>query len=188
MHHRLCFGSLFFCLFLLDSCKQSRVKIPISKDTWDNIREKDALFSPVTHIEAKKIIYIQEDKNKKNLLTNHQLRNLRDTVRQKEAKLSDVPILIDAEPIETCYGSAPPKNNTIILGYRSTMALEDIRMFYMQEMDHWGWKNVAMFDGFETLLNFQKPNKFCSISIRSCSCDFQKPQEHNIIILFVTHA
>ena len=198
MLKRLSVVFLLFCIFLLESCKKSKVisfsnKLHIDK----KVDKKDDIFSPVSDIEAKKIVgsFSNNDKNDfsrsqdlhEKLLTNKQLRELRDIARQKEAKLSDVPIPINVEPIESFFNNTISPDNTVILGYRSSMPMNNICMFYRQEMERLGWRNIAEFDGCEKLLNFQKPGKFCSVSIRTRtgSCDSEISQEPINIILFI---
>jgi len=175
------------CLLLLSSCKNSKVIRPLIKEK--NTGEKDIIFSPVSHSEVKKIVCHHggsTKRNKQKLLTHTQLKELRDIVRHKEAKLSDIPIPFNVDPIENFFEDTVV-DNTVILGYHSKMLRENVCIFYRQEMERLGWRNITEFDGFETLLNFQKPGKFCSISIRTktCPCDSQVSQEHVVIVIFV---
>ena len=166
--------SLLFCV----GCKQTSVVTSLPK-----AKGKEKIFTPISDAEAKRIIGSRNTDN--TLLSHNELKALRDVARQKEAKLSDIPIPINADPIPDFFTDSDPLKNQIVLGYRSNMSINDVSSFYIQEMERLGWRKLVAFNGFETLLNFKKPNKFCSISIRTCSCDYHQGQEHVLIIIFV---
>jgi len=121
-------------------------------------------------------------------------------VRQKEAKLSDIPIPLNSVPIKRYFQELSAQNK-IILGYKTRVpenngndrrdiikdSLHSIVTFYNQEMERLGWKNVAFFDGFEKLMIFQKPSKFCTVSLRRClqedkECEDAKLEQAKIVI------
>ena len=83
-----------------------------------------------------------------------------------EAKLHDVPVLVDAEVMQNISQTASLGESTIIK-YESNIHLNDAFLFYQEQMEQLGWKQTAAFKGEEPLLNFEKPQKYCSISLRS---------------------
>jgi hypothetical protein len=82
-----------------------------------------------------------------------------------EAKLYDVPVLMNAQLVQNINNTACVDESSII-SYESSMNHEQISTFYQEEMERLGWWQTAAFKGSESLLNFEKPNKYCSISIR----------------------
>ena len=86
-----------------------------------------------------------------------------DEIKRQEAKLTDIPIPVASKPIKEYCSS---ENGTIILGYHSSVSIEDLISFYQHEMERFGWEYGAQLKGNEVLLNFEKPNRVCSISIR----------------------
>lgn len=86
-------------------------------------------------------------------------------VRQKEAKLSDIPVPINSEPLLK-YFKSKTKKNEIILGYKNYMDASSVAKFYNQEMELFGWENVLFFDNIEKIMLFKKPSRFCLVSIR----------------------
>jgi len=58
------------------------------------------------------------------------------------------------------------------------MQLDEAASFYAAEMERLGWQLVSSFCGAESLLNFDKPNRFCSVSMRSIA----KQSNINIVI------
>ncbi len=82
-----------------------------------------------------------------------------------EARLYDVPILIDAKSMHLL--NSAEQGDNIIVAYASTMTMNDVLLFYQEHMERFGWRQIMCFksDG-EVLFNFEKPQKYCSISLR----------------------
>lgn len=85
--------------------------------------------------------------------------------RHLEAKLYDVPVLLNAQLVQNINNTACIDESSII-SYEAAEPYENIALYYQEEMERLGWWQTATFKGSETLLNFEKPNKYCSISIR----------------------
>jgi hypothetical protein len=99
-----------------------------------------------------------------------------DSIRHIEAKLIDIPqVPLNSKPINSLCSSDP---QTIMLGYACSMPCDDIVTFYQHEMERFGWNYAAQFKSSEILLNFNKPNRDCSISIRP-------GMKNNEIVIFV---
>ncbi len=82
-----------------------------------------------------------------------------------EARLYDVPILIGAKSMHLLNSSE--KGDNAIVAYASTMSIGDSLAFYQEHMERFGWRQIACFmSSNEILLNFEKPQKYCSISLR----------------------
>jgi hypothetical protein len=82
-----------------------------------------------------------------------------------EAKLYDVPVLLNAQLVQNINNTACVDESSIV-SYEVEASHETIAVYYQEEMERLGWWQTAAFKGSETLLNFEKPNKYCSISIR----------------------
>lgn len=82
-----------------------------------------------------------------------------------EARLYDVPVLLNAQLVQNINNTACVDESSII-SYEAEVSHESIAIYYQEEMERLGWWQTAAFKGSETLLNFEKPNKYCSISIR----------------------
>ena len=89
----------------------------------------------------------------------------KDIIRQQEAKLADVPFLLNSQPLLPFVQENLP-DQLSLLGYSSTLSLDDAASFYGHEMERLGWRQIACCEGFESLLYFEKPTRFCSISLR----------------------
>jgi len=192
--------SVCVLLLLVSSCKKQGIilnKKSCDKScNKDSVKKKEAgdVFSPVSESEAKQFAFSKFCSNfSKNFASTDAASHIRDLkgqardfiefVRQKEAKLSDIPVPLNAEPLQTYFQqTSSSKNscnnicNNIILGYKIADMypkhrdyLLNIVTFYLQEMERLGWKQVAFFDGFEKLIVFKKPSRFCTISIRDIS-------------------
>jgi hypothetical protein len=86
-------------------------------------------------------------------------------VREQEARLSDIPIPLEANPLPYVIDDSLTTEH-MMLGYDCSLDHDAVINFYDQEMERNGWQKTAEYKGFETLLNFSKPQRFCSISIR----------------------
>lgn len=84
-----------------------------------------------------------------------------------EAKLHDVPVLLNAQLMQNINNTACVDESSII-SYEVPIDHDQATIFYQEEMERLGWWQTAAFKGAESLLNFEKPNKYCSISVRPC--------------------
>ncbi len=82
-----------------------------------------------------------------------------------EAKLYDVPVLMNAQLVQNINNSACVDESSLIT-YEVPIDYQHATNFYQEEMERLGWWQTNAFKGSESLLNFEKPNKYCSISIR----------------------
>jgi hypothetical protein len=82
-----------------------------------------------------------------------------------EAKLYDVPVLLNAQLVQNINNTACVDESSIV-SYEVPVDHEQASLFYQEEMERLGWWQTAAFKGSESLLNFEKPNKYCSVSIR----------------------
>ncbi len=103
-------------------------------------------------------------------------------VNQQEAKLVDVPIPLYDERLSVEVSDSNRQDNTI-LGYRSSLTVTAIIDFYVHEMERLGWRQLALFQGTESLVQFESPERLCSISIRPS--DIQLRQAHTDVVIFV---
>jgi hypothetical protein len=84
-------------------------------------------------------------------------------VLKNEAHLTDIPLPVQVTP-HTLSGSTA---NSTGLTFVSTFELGDLVKFYQFEMERLGWKELHLFSvESEVLLVFEKPQKFCTVSIR----------------------
>lgn len=89
-----------------------------------------------------------------------------DFVRQQEARLTDVPIPLNAKPIpERCWIDEK-ESAGVMLTYVVSTSPQEIVSFYVQEMERFGWDQTAYFNAHEHLLIFEKPGRVCSLSLR----------------------
>lgn len=103
-------------------------------------------------------------------------------VSQQEAKLIDIPIPLYDERL-SMEASDSNRQDTAILGYRSSLAVVAIIDFYVHEMERLGWQQLALFQGTESLVQFESPERLCSISIRPS--DIQLRQVYTDVVIFV---
>jgi hypothetical protein len=93
---------------------------------------------------------------KNNWWNNSALWNL----KELEARHYDIPFIFDAQPI------AGQSSNASQITFKSNVSLDQAIDFYRQQMDVYGWNLLFCVKDTETLLSFEKPNKYAMVSIR----------------------
>ncbi|MCK5632472.1 hypothetical protein KAH94_01880 [bacterium] len=87
--------------------------------------------------------------------------------QELEAKLNDIPFLMNAEPIVDFFQNVSVDSlHNIELGYKINMPMQKVVSFYQKGMECNGWQEVFSVLGFESLFYFKKPDRYCSISVR----------------------
>jgi hypothetical protein len=90
----------------------------------------------------------------------------RSELERIEAKLADVPLPLKTllEPQQVSF-SAVDATATMRI-YQARLTADELVLFYQQEMERMGWKQLLFFVGQESLLVFERPTRSCVISIR----------------------
>jgi len=101
---------------------------------------------------------------------------------EREAKLIDIPVPFNVKPLPI-YFSQDLNDNSCSLGYSVNSQFAGVKDFYLHEMDRLGWKNTFCISGFECLIGFEKPSRFCIVSLRPPeSKNFQ--HDNSVLVLF----
>lgn len=87
------------------------------------------------------------------------------SIDQEEARLIDIPMPLYDKWFSMAI-SEQTKQDSTIFGYRSPLSSSTIIDFYVYEMERLGWRQLALFQGAESLIQFESPTRFCSLSIR----------------------
>lgn len=85
-------------------------------------------------------------------------------IREREAKLTDIPLPLGVTPLPELY--ADRSEQGIMLGYNTAQPISEVATFYEQEMEREGWRQSVKCQGGEQLICFEKPHRFCAVSIR----------------------
>lgn len=99
-------------------------------------------------------------------------------VKQYEARLYDIPVLVTAVA-KRGYNDDQGRK---MLEYTSDISLVDIKNFYIQEMERFGWQQEYMFEGHELLFHFKKSQRSCFISIRPSRKFFASSKRFSILL------
>jgi hypothetical protein len=95
---------------------------------------------------------------------------------KNEAHLTDIPLPVQVAPHILSGSTADSTGITFI----SNFELKDLVRFYQFEMERLGWKELHLFSvESEVLLVFEKPQKFCTVSIRP---------DNRVVIFFGTRS
>lgn len=85
--------------------------------------------------------------------------------QQEQARLYDIPVPIMAEPDYEYTWSDTTGNR--VLGFLVTAdTTKELVEFYRSHMERLGWQERVIIEGREVLIEFQKPEKICCISVR----------------------
>jgi len=88
-----------------------------------------------------------------------------DTIIQQEAMLVDIPIpLYDERIIPSDYTT---ETDTLVFGYKSPLSQTQAIQFFMNQMERYGWQHLVSFDSAEVLLQFESPNRYCTVIIKN---------------------
>jgi hypothetical protein len=81
--------------------------------------------------------------------------------REAEARYYDLPIPIG------CQASFEDNERGILAQFKTALSIDEIREFYLAEMECFGWKLVTEFLGTESMLLFERPSRWLTITIKS---------------------
>ncbi len=85
-------------------------------------------------------------------------------IKIQEAKQADIPIPLSATSLSRQYHVDADR---VMLGYRDyTLSPQKLVTFYEHEMERLGWCSIFAVSGYESMLQFAKPDRLCIVSIR----------------------
>jgi len=102
-------------------------------------------------------------------------------INQQEAKLIDIPIPLYEKWLSMEVDDSNSQDTTIF-GYHSLLSETALIDFYLHEMERLGWRQLAFFQGTESLLQFESPERLCSISIRSIGKQVKNTTQADVVI------
>jgi len=88
-------------------------------------------------------------------------------LEQIEAKLADIPLPLKTllEPQQVSFSAID--GTAVMRIYQVRLTADEVVLFYQQEMERMGWRQLSFFVGQESLLVFERPTRSCVVSIRS---------------------
>ena len=90
---------------------------------------------------------------------------------QHEAMLVDIPIPLYDERIIIPL-SDNSEGGTLVFGYKSSLSCEQIIDFFLTQMERLGWKHLVTFDGIESLLQFESPDRYCTVVVKKSGLSY----------------
>ena|SRR5260221_1791866 len=107
----------------------------------------------------------QSCQHKKNLviLSDNAQCHFDDIVQQ--AILVDIPIPLYDERIQV-PSSNYTEDGTLVFGYKSPLSCEQAIDFFITQMERLGWKHLVTFDGIESILQFESPDRYCTVIVK----------------------
>jgi len=94
-----------------------------------------------------------------------------DNIIKQEAMLVNIPLpLYDERILPSSLDTVD--RDVIVLGYKSSLTPSQIIDFFLSQMERYGWKQLVLFAGFESILQFKNPDFYCTILVRSLEKNF----------------
>jgi uncharacterized protein (DUF2132 family) len=172
----LCLYLIF--LVLLPACVPEKAKRKTRVVKAKRVR-KSELIIPSTELSAFSkeeecafLLDIQKNKSKT---------SVSELARQYEARLVDIPIPVSVKAEKVSVDTSGKK----MLIYKTEVPMKHVQKFYLQEMERLGWNKEYSFEGPQVLLNFKKPNRFCSVMLRPLQSSLFSKQQFELV-LFIT--
>ena len=103
-----------------------------------------------------------------------------DTIIQQEAMLVDVPIPLYDERIIPSSDQIS-NTDTLAFGYKSPLSRTQVIEFFMNQMERYGWKHLVSFGASEILLQFESPDRYCSVVIKNSD----HTSSHSSIFIYI---
>lgn len=149
-------------LVFLSGCVKKQSKKNKARIVQANVQGQNRLIMP-----SKELSALSEQSDRCAFVLPHTSKKVKklsakEQIRQLEARLVDVPVPVSVTPHAVSFGDRGAK----LISYTSILPVQDIKKFYIQEMERFGWKQEYYFEGNELLLSFKKPDRFCSVSVR----------------------
>lgn len=86
--------------------------------------------------------------------------------QQEQARLYDIPVPIMADP-DFSYTWSDDRTGNRVLGFLVTAgSTQELVTFYQAHMERLGWRERVRINGREVLIEFEKPEKLCCVSVR----------------------
>ena len=178
MKRLVCYLSI---LLLFSGCAKTQKKEKKPRIVHANRQGQNRLIMPSRELSALSeqsepcaFVLSSQDKKRKKI-------SIKEQAKQIEARLVDVPIPVAVKPMAVSFGDRATK----LLSYNSELSAKEIKKFYIQEMERFGWKQEYYFEGDEMLLSFKKPDRFCSVSVRPTRKNWNKSK--NVLLnIFVS--
>jgi hypothetical protein len=99
----------------------------------------------------------------------------------KEAMLVDIPIPLYDERI-ILPSSVMTEGGTLVFGYKSPLSRDKVIDFFMTQMERLGWKHLVTFEGAELILQFESPDRYCTVVVKNIS------SSHSSIFIYLKKA
>jgi len=160
------------CLLILPACGTLSKKI---KKSDRYAEHNDSTFLPVSEDEIRDAVRQQYSTQQEDLVAvippkkmsrKQKKRFISNRVEEKEAKLIDIPLLLNAQPIERFFLDEEGEIPHTELGYSVSLSPEELIDFFNKGMECHGWRKTLELSGSENFILFSKPDRFCFVSIR----------------------
>ena len=153
---RLCIVFSVLCMFLLGGCLK-RTSSQIKHNTESSCESDHRALQYARYEDFSRDSWVKRNSY-----------NSIDSLRQQEARLIDIPVPVHADPLNFNGNQLNgEEKDSLVLAYRVYSTKQDVRSFFVLEMERLGWNMIADIEGLESLLVFIKPTKVCTVSMRT---------------------
>jgi hypothetical protein len=74
------------------------------------------------------------------------------------------------------------EGGTLAFGYKSPLSCEQAINFFITQMERLGWKHLVTFEGIESILQFESPDRYCTVIIKAHELS------HSLIFIYLKKA
>ena len=99
----------------------------------------------------------------------------------QQVMLIDIPIPLYDERI-MLPSSGMTEGGTLVFGYKSPLSHNQAIDFFVTQMERLGWKHLVTFEGAEVILQFESPDRYCTVVIKTIS------SSHSSIFIYLKKA
>jgi len=90
---------------------------------------------------------------------------LRTSAVHHEVALINIPLpLYDEIIVLNSYDEN--ETNDLVFAYKTSLSKEEIGKFFLDQMERYGWKHLITFNHVESLMQFESPDRYCTVSVR----------------------
>ena len=174
------FNACLMSVILLSGCSQRSPKKKVTR-TDRNANSEQQFIIPSTELSAQSL---SKDSCASLFVTPHKIITLskKEKHRQLEAKFFDIPTSL---MINLLSISSDRFSKHSMLKYSSSLSRDNIKKFYIEEMDRLGWNQQYLFDGDEILIGFKMPGKFCTLIIRPVKKTWERSKKIFVTIFVI---
>lgn len=95
-----------------------------------------------------------------------------------ELALIDIPLPLYDEIIALPFGEQKGVED-LVFAYKTPLSEQEVSKFFLDQMERYGWKHLITFNHAELLMQFESPDRYCTVSVR------RSPSNDDSLLLYI---